>query len=157
MLYQQRQSHLPPWFAMATPPAHSGLPPMEPLAPNLRLATQPAAQRTLGKRQTRPGPQARRASKRETHVRLVQAAQEQPRDSVGRFAEKGNWFSHLLDPTPRAPTSIKPLKQTGQQRHPITAPPKARVSRRKRTKPVPERGMIGRTSPFLLAITPSGA
>src|SRR5437763_10248037 len=99
------QSGLRPWFAMAAPPpANSKYTPMEPLAPNPLLAKQSAAQRTTRKQQARPGPQARRATKQQVHTRLVQVAQEQPRDQQGRFAEKGRWFSRLFDPTPRPPT-----------------------------------------------------
>jgi len=120
---------------------------MKPLQPK---ATTPSAQHTPRTRQTRPGPQARRATKRETHAKLAQAAQEQPRDSVGRFAEKGNLFTRFFDPTPRAPTRLKPLKhkQTDQQKHPISAPPRARISKSKRKKPVPERGVFGRVVAF---------
>ncbi len=146
MTYQQGQSTLPPWFAMAAPPVNTNLPPMEPLAPNPLLAKQPTAQQTPRKRQARPGPQARRATKREIHAKLVQAAQEQPRDSVGRFAEKGNFLTRFFDPTPQAPTHLKhlPAKQASQQRHPNTAPPRARISKRKHKKPVPERSFMGK-------------
>lgn len=144
------QSNLPPWSTMAAPPPANKYPPMEPLAPNPLLAKQPATQPTPRKRQARPGPQARRASKRETHAKLVQAAQEQPRDSVGRFAEKGNFLTRFFDPTLHAPTHLKhlPAKQTSQQKHPNTAPPRARASKRKHKKPVPERGALGRIFAF---------
>ena len=138
------RSNLPPWFAMATPPVNTGLPPLETLAPNPRLAQQPAAQRMPRKRPARPGPQARRAAKRETHAKLVQATQEQPRDSIGQFAEKGKWLTRFFDSTPRPPTRLKPLKRAGEKKHPVTAPPRARVTKRKRKKPVPERSMFGR-------------
>src|SRR6266702_609676 len=138
MTYRAGQSNLPPWFMTAAPATRTGLPPMEPLQPKPMKplqpkATTPSAQRTPRTRQTRPSPQARRATKRETHAKLVQAAQEQPRDSVGRFAEKGNLFTRFFDPTPRAPTRLKPLKhkQTDQQKHPISAPPRARISKSK--------------------------
>ena len=135
-----QQSHLPPWFMPAAPTAHTNLPPMEPLQPK------PAAPPTSRKRQARPGPQARRAVKRETHAKLVQAAQEQPRDSIGRFAEKGNVFTRFFDPTPRAPTRLKPLKHrpADQQKRPITASPRARTSKRKQKKPVPDRTFFGK-------------
>ncbi|MFL5587651.1 MAG: hypothetical protein ACJ8DI_08350 [Ktedonobacteraceae bacterium] len=142
MIYQPAQSSLPPWFA--TPHVNPKYPPMEPLAPNPRLAKQPAAQqRTTKKQQARPESQTRRASMQQVHARLVQVAQEQPRDQRGRFAEKGRWFSWLIDPTPRPPTHLKPLKPTRQKR-PLTAPPRARTSKRRRKKPVPERGFFGR-------------
>ena len=141
MTYQPGQSSPPPWFA--TPHVNPNYPPMEPLALNPRLAKQQAAQRPARKRQVRPGPQARRASQQQVHVKLVQAAQEQPRDQQGRFAEKGRWFSRFFDPTPKPPTRLKPLKQA-RQKHPLTAPPGARAKKNRRKKPVPERGFFGR-------------
>jgi len=142
MTYQPGQSNLPPWFA--TPHVNPKYPPMEPLAPNPRLAKQAAArQRTTRKQQARPGPQTRRASEQHVHARLVHAAQEQPRDQQARIAEKDRWFSRLFDPTPRPPTHLKPLKPTRQKR-PLTTPPRARTSKRRRKKPVPERGFFGR-------------
>lgn len=141
MTYRAGQPNFPPWFMTAAPTAHTSLPPMEPLQPK---PTTPATQHTTRKPQ--PGPQARRTAKRETHAKLVQAAQEQPRDSIGRFTEKGNLFTRLFDPTPRTPTRLKPLKhkQADQQKHPITAPPRARASKRKHKKPVPERSFFGK-------------
>jgi len=151
MTYRPGQTSTPPWLTPAAPVTRTSLPPMEPLQPKPMeplqpKATTPAAQRTPRKRQARPGPQARRATKREIHAKLVQAAQEQPRDSVGRFAEKGNMFTRFFDPTPRAPTRLKPLKhrQADQQRHPVSSPPRARVSKQKRKKPVPERNFFGK-------------
>jgi hypothetical protein len=116
---------------------------MEPLQPK---PTTKASPHTPRKRQPRPGPQARRTVKRETHAKLIQAAQEQPRDSIGRFAEKGNLFTRFFDPTPRAPTHLKPLKHrpADQQKRPTTAPPRARTSKRKHKKPVPERSFFGK-------------
>lgn len=143
-----QQSHLPPWFMAAAPATHTNLPPLEPLAPNPQL-TQPS-QPTQRKRQARPGPQARRATKRETHAKLVQAAQEQPRDTIGRFAEKGNPFTRFFDPTPRGPTRLKPLKHrpADQQKRPATTAPRARTSKRKHKKPVPERSFFGKIVAF---------
>lgn len=151
MTYQPGRSSTLPWLTTAASHTHTSLPTMEPLQPKPMeplqpKTTTPATQRTTRKRQARPGPQARRASKRETHAKLVQSAQEQPRDSIGRFAEKGSFLTRLFDPTPHAPTRLKqlPSRQAGEQKHPITAPPRARISKRRRKKPVPERGVLGR-------------
>jgi hypothetical protein len=151
MTHRPGQPSTLPWLTTAAPAAHAHLPAMEPLLPKMEplqpKITPPATQRSTRKRQARPGPQARRAAKRETHTKLVLATQEQPRDSIGRFAEKkGSFLTRFFDPTPHAPTHLKqlPPRQAGQQRHPITAPPRARASQKRRKKPVPERGVMGR-------------
>jgi hypothetical protein len=150
MTYQPGRPSTLPWLTTAAPAGRTSLPAMEPLLPKMEplqpKTTPPAAQRPTRKRQARPGPQARRVAKRETHAKLVQAAQEQPRDSIGRFAEKGGLLTRFFNPTPHAPTRLKqlPPRQAGQQRHPISAPPRARASKKRRKKPVPERGVMGR-------------
>ena len=135
-------TYRPPWMTTAPSIAHSKIPTMEPLAPNPLLTQQPAQQT----QQTRPGPQAHRALKQGTHAKLVQAAREQPRDSIGRFAEKRGSFTHFFDPTPRGPTSLKrlPAKQAIYQRQPSISPLR-RASKRRRKKPVPERSILGKT------------
>ena len=113
-----QRSGLPPWFygSRARPPAD--LPEMEPLRPKLpepktrkpqaRPKQKTSTKRATTARATSGQPRIRRGPS--LRAKRIQA-QSQPRDQQGRFAEKGNWLTRLLDPTPRPPTRLKKINK----------------------------------------------
>lgn len=136
MTQQHRPAGLPPWYRGYQAPGSTSTPR---LPPTKELRPAPTGKRRLQqKRATK-----RTATTNRPHVRRgppVKArraqAQSQPRDTQGRFVEKGNLLTRLFEPTPRLPTRLKKVKKQA----PNVSPPHAQA---KRKKPVPERNFLG--------------
>lgn len=162
MTTYREQSGLPPWFPQPSPLA-AKLPPMEPLQPNPRYRPalppmEPLQPNPNHRSQATPRAASRQPTSRKgpghqgpSRAALQAQARSQPRDDEGRFAEKGGWFKNRwnawLDPTPRPPTRLKKRPAWAAEQRSFseirtTAP--ARRKAKKRKKPVPERGFIGR-------------